>query len=81
MGSIPSKSGPDMEGWTTFYLSKTSEKGLYPTQGEKNALARTRSARPGPAPLPPARACSCAQLEPLRSRFALHTFQVHAGAF
>ena len=37
MGSIPSKSGPDIEGWTTFYLSETSEKGLYPTQGEKLA--------------------------------------------
>ena len=37
MGSIPSKSGPDIEGWTTFYLSETSEKGLHPTQGEKLA--------------------------------------------
>ena len=24
-----------MEGWTTFYLSKTSKKGLYLTQGIK----------------------------------------------
>ena len=36
MGSIPSKSGPDMEGWTTFYLSKTSKKGLYLTKGKEN---------------------------------------------
>ena len=36
MGSIPSKSGPqNLEGWTTFYLSKTSKKGLFPTQGKK----------------------------------------------
>ena len=26
-----------MEGWTTFNLSKTSEKGLYPSQGEQMA--------------------------------------------
>ena len=25
----------NLEGWTTFYLSKTSKKGLYLTQGKK----------------------------------------------
>ena len=35
MGSIPSKYGPYMEVWTTFYLSEMSKTGLFLTQGKK----------------------------------------------
>ena len=32
---FPLRLDHNLEGWTTFYLSKTSEKGLFPTQGKK----------------------------------------------
>eukprot|EP00964_Phaeocystis_antarctica_P122149 scaffold85794_cov48-Phaeocystis_antarctica.AAC.4 len=38
---FPLRLDHNLEGWTTFYLSKTSEKGLFPTQGLAHARRKS----------------------------------------